>query len=138
MPMRTSLRTLVFSLAVAALPMTAHAQGATSKKIPSGVYSIVANPNFSGEVDVSMFTIRFDGDSSMVTEQGGTTFLRSKITYVGEELTWTDVEGQLSCPGTSRYKYVIDEKGDVRLTPIEDSCPERSGVLAQVRLVKQK
>ncbi|MEO7963500.1 MAG: hypothetical protein ABIT38_06270 [Gemmatimonadaceae bacterium] len=130
---------LIIAVIAVASPRVAQAQASAAKKIPSGTYSIVANPNFSAEVDVTAFTIRFEGDSSMVTEQNGTVFIRSKLTYVGEELTWVDTEGQLSCPGTSRYKVAIDAaNGDVRLTPVEDSCAERSGVLSQVKLVKMK
>jgi hypothetical protein len=143
--MRTILRTMlrtIAALSVAALlvPVTSQAQNGAPKKIPAGIYSIVPNPGFTGEVDVSAFSIRIEGDTSMVVEQGGTVFIRSKITgYNGDEVTWTDAEGQLSCPGTTRYKFAVDEaSGDVRLTPVEDSCPERSGVLAQVRLVRQK
>lgn len=136
--MITHLRLLTLAaLTLAVVPGAAGAQNAATKTIPPGSYSLVADSNFTGGVDVSGFTLRFEGDSILVAEQGGMTFIRSRLAYTSEELTWTDLEGQLSCPGVARYKYSVDARsGDVRLTPIEDSCPERSGVLAQVRLVR--
>jgi hypothetical protein len=136
---RAAIAALVAMGALAAQPAAARAQGAPSaKRIPSGLYQVVPDQNFSAGMDVSTFTVRFEGDTLMLVEQQGTTMTRSRMTYDGEHVTWTDLEGQLMCPGVARYKYVLtnDDK-TVRLTPVEDGCGERSAIIAQVTMVRR-
>lgn len=125
--------------AIALFPGEARAQSAASaKRIPSGLYQVVPDQNFSAGMDVSAFTVRFEGDTLMLVEQMGTTMTRSRMSYEGEHVTWTDLEGQLMCPGVARYRFTVssDDK-TVRLTPVEDGCGERSAIIAQVAMVRK-
>lgn len=119
------------------LPTVASAQSAP-KKISPGTYAVVPDPSFAAGIDVSVFTIRFEGDSLMVTEQSGAMMTRSRTSYQGDQLQWTDLEGELTCPGVAKYKVAITDEGKtVRLTPVEDGCPERSAIISQISLKRQ-
>ena len=138
--MQNSYRRLLLAALFAVVPAAASAQGggAAPKKIAAGTYQIVPDSNFSGGFDVTGFTMRFDGDSLMMVEQNGTMMTRSRIAYEGENLTWSDLEGELMCPGTAKYKLVFSEGGSkIRLTPVEDGCAERSAIIAQISLVRK-
>ena len=81
----------------------------------------------------------FEGDSIMFIEQSGSLMSRSRTSYEGEHLVWTDLEGQLMCPGQAKYKLTISEDGKtVRLAPVEDGCGERSAIIAQVSFVRKE
>jgi hypothetical protein len=137
-PALAALAALAVVAALAAMPVASSAQSSPApKRIPSGVYRVVPDQNFSAGMDVSAFTVRFDGDTLMLVEQMGTTMTRSRMTYEGEHVTWTDLEGQLMCPGVARYKFTVssDDK-TVRMTPVEDGCGERSAIIAQVAMVR--
>lgn len=136
---RRALAAVPVILAVLFLPASTDAQAASAKRIPSGLYQVVPDQNFSAGMDVSAFTVRFEGDTLMLVEQMGATMTRSRMTYEGEHVTWTDLEGQLMCPGVARYKFVISN-GDrtVRFTPVEDGCGERSAIIAQVSMVRKE
>lgn len=136
---RSTLVALGCFAALMVTPARSEAQSAAAaRRIPSGVYQVVPDQNFSAGMDVSAFTVRFEGDTLMLVEQMGTTMTRSRMTYEGEHVTWTDVEGQLMCPGVARYKFTVssDDK-TVRLTPVEDGCGERSAIIAQVAMVRK-
>lgn len=125
--------------AVSAVGSIASAQAAAPRRIAPGTYQVVADQNFSGGMDVSVFTARFEGDSIMVIEQGGMMMTRSRMAYEGEHLTWNDLEGSLMCPGTAKYKLTISDDGKtVRLAPVEDGCGERSAIMAQVSFVRKE
>jgi hypothetical protein len=53
----------------------------------------------------------------------------------GDKLTMTDYEGEMACAMPATYKVEIRPAG-LRLTPLEDTCTNRSAVLAGVTLVK--
>ncbi|MFN8666213.1 MAG: hypothetical protein U0164_03325 [Gemmatimonadaceae bacterium] len=135
-------RLALTALAVAAVGgvgSVASAQTAAPRKITPGTYQVVPDQNFSGGMDVSVFTARFEGDSIMVIEQSGMMMSRSRVAYEGEHLTWNDLEGSLMCPGTAKYKLTISEDGKtVRLAPVEDGCGERSAIIAQVSFVRKE
>ena len=142
MPMRV--RRLMIAFVVSAIPavlgtQSANAQSAAAlRKIPAGVYQIVPDSNYSAGMDLSNFTMRFDGDSLMSVEQGGTMMSRARTSYAGELILWTDFEGDLMCPGTATYRISFDATATVlRLTPVEDPCDQRSLVVAQVHLVRK-
>ncbi len=136
--MSTLLRRTLLAVFVLVLPTLASAQSATGRKIVPGTYQIVPDPSFAGGIDVSVFTIRFEGDSLMVTEQSGATMTRSRTSYQGDQLQWTDLDGELTCPGVAKYKVSFSDEGrTVRLTPVEDGCPERSAIIAQISLKRQ-
>ena len=63
------------------------------RKIAPGIYQVVPDQNFSGGMDVSVFTARFEGDSIMFIEQSGSLMSRSRTSYEGEHLLWTDGAG---------------------------------------------
>ncbi len=136
--MSTLLRRVLVAALVLVLPSMASAQSSAARKIAPGTYVVVPDANFAGGIDVSVFTIRFEGDSLMVTEQSGATMTRSRTSYQGDQLQWTDLEGELTCPGVAKYKVAISDEGKtVRLTPVEDGCPERSAIIAQISLKRQ-
>ncbi|MEP7383349.1 MAG: hypothetical protein ABI910_16795 [Gemmatimonadota bacterium] len=136
--MPTLLRRALFAALVLALPTVASAQSSVPRKIPPGTYLIVPDPTFAGGIDVSVFTIRFEGDSLMVTEQSGAMMTRSKTSYQGNQLLWTDLEGDLTCPGVAKYTVAFTDEGrTVRLTPVEDGCPERSAIIGQISLKRR-
>lgn len=136
--MSTLLRRLFVAALVLVLPAVASAQSSAPKKITPGTYSVVPDPSFAAGIDISVFTIRFEGDSLMVTEQSGAMMTRSRTSYQGDQLQWTDLEGELTCPGVAKYKVAITDEGKtVRLTPVEDGCPERSAIISQISLKKQ-
>ncbi len=125
-------RTLILPLlVVAALPLVASAQA----KIAPGMYQMIPDANFSGGIDVAGIDIEFT-ESTMTATQGGAVLVKSTFTLVGDMVTLVDTEGQVACPSSSKYKITMTEKG-FRMTPVEDACPERAGVLAQVSLVKK-
>lgn len=134
------LRRLLLAAVMLAVPSFAAAQnGSSPRKIAPGTYQIVPDQNFSGGIDVSVFSARFEGDSIMVVEQSGALMSRSRLAYEGEHLLWTDLEGQLSCPGQAKYKLTISEDGKtVRMAPVEDGCGERSAIIAQVSFVRKE
>ena len=125
--------------AQSAAAQSANAQSAAAlRKIPAGVYEIVPDSNYSAGMDLSNFTMRFDGDSLMSVEQGGTMMSRARTSYAGELILWTDFEGDLMCPGTAKYRIAFDATATVlRLTPVEDPCDQRSLVVSQVHLVRK-
>ena len=142
MPMRV--RRLMIAFVVSAIPavlgtQSANAQSAAAlRKIPAGVYEIVPDSNYSAGMDLSNFTMRFDGDSLMSVEQGGTMMSRARTSYAGELILWTDFEGDLMCPGTATYRIAFDATATaLRLTPVEDPCDQRSLVVSQVHLVRK-
>ncbi|HEX4932895.1 MAG TPA: hypothetical protein VFV33_06940 [Gemmatimonadaceae bacterium] len=138
-PLRRLAFATLFVTALGAMGTEASAQSAPPRKIAPGTYQIVPDQNFSGGMDVSVFTARFDGDSIMVIEQGGMMMTRSRVAYEGEHLTWTDLEGSLMCPGTAKDKLSISEDGKtVRLAPVEDGCGERSAIIAQISFVRKE
>lgn len=136
--MLTLARRLTIVALCLVLPAAATAQGnGTATRIAPGTYRVVPDSNFSAGMDVSAFTMRFEGDSVMVIEQAGAMVTRSRTSYEGEHLVWTDLEGALACPGVAKYKLAIANDGKrVRLTPVEDGCPERSAIVAQISLVR--
>lgn len=139
--MSTLLRRLALVATILVVPSLASAQGGSPppKKIAPGIYQVVPDQNFSGGMDVSVFTARFEGDSIMFIEQSGSLMSRSRTSYDGEHLLWTDLEGQLMCPGQAKYKLTISEDGKtVRLAPVEDGCGERSAIIAQVSFVRKE
>ena len=125
--------------AQSAAAQSANAQSAAAlRKIPAGVYEIVPDSNYSAGMDLSNFTMRFDGDSLMSVEQGGTMMSRARTSYAGDLILWTDFEGDLMCPGTAKYRIAFDATATVlRLTPVEDPCEQRSLVVSQVHLVRK-
>lgn len=131
-------RTLVL-LALCLSPAALLAQGApVPARIPSGAYRVVPDPTAALGVDVSAFVLRFEGDSSLVVEQGGMLLTRARVQVAGDEVTWTDLDGQMVCPGQARYKLTLsDDRRTLRLTPVTDGCAERSMVVSQVSLVRQ-
>jgi len=137
--MSSHLRRLVLAAAVLTMPSVALSQQGTSsaaKKVTPGLYQVVADPNFSAGMDMSVFTMRIDGDSSLVIEQAGALAARARLWYEGEHMLWSDLEGQLMCPGTAKYKLSIAEDGkSFRLSPVEDPCAERSAIVAQIKMV---
>ena len=142
MPMRV--RRLMIAFVVSAIPavlgtQSANAQSAAAlRKIPAGVYQIVPDSNYSAGMDLSNFTMRFDGDSLMSVEQGGTMMSRARTSYAGELILWTDFEGDLMCPGTATYRISFDATATVlRLTPVEDPCDQRLLIVSQVHLVRK-
>ncbi len=137
--MQTLVRRLAMILVVSLLPSLVVAQGAAAmRKIPAGVYQIVPDSAFSAGIDMTAFTMRFDGDSLMTVEQSGTMMSRAKITYEGDNILWTDLEGELMCPGTAKYKITFKASGaSFRLTPVEDPCDQRSAIVVQIQLVKK-
>lgn len=138
--MSSSLRRLLVAALVATLPTTSAAQGApAAPRIPPGTYQVVPDQNFSGGMDVSAFTLRFDGDSILVVEQQGMMMSRSRMTYEGEHLTWTDLEGQIACPGVAKYTFVLsDNNSKLRLSPVDDACSQRAAIIAQISLVRKE
>jgi hypothetical protein len=121
-----------------ALPARAEAQANAPRKIAPGVYQVVPDPSFAAGFDVSGFNMRFHGDTAMVIEQGGAMMTRSRTSYEGENLVWTDLEGELMCPGVAKYKLVFSDEGrTIRLTPVEDGCAERSAIIAQISLKRR-
>jgi|JI102314A2RNA_FD_contig_101_455841_length_938_multi_4_in_0_out_0_2 hypothetical protein len=138
--MPTLLRRLMLAAVLVAVPSVAFAQNGTApRKITPGTYQVVPDQNFSGGMDVSVFTTRFEGDSLLIIEQGGALMTRSRMSYEGEHLVWTDIEGQLMCPGQAKYKLTISEDGKtVRLAPVEDGCGERSAIISQVSFVRKE
>lgn len=136
---RLMLAFVVFAIALGLAGHSAQAQSATAlRRIPAGVYQIVPDSNYSAGMDVSTFTMRFDGDSLMTVEQGVTTMSRARTSYEGELILWTDFDGDLMCPGTAKYRISFDATATVlRLTPVEDPCDQRSLIISQVHLVKQ-
>ena len=138
--MSTLLRRLALAAMIFVVPSLASAQGGSpTRKIAPGIYQVVPDQNFSGGMDVSVFTARFEGDSIMFIEQSGSLMSRSRTSYEGEHLVWTDLEGQLMCPGQAKYKLTISEDGKtVRLAPVEDGCGERSAIIAQVSFVRKE
>ena len=142
--MPTRVRRLMLAFVVSAIPLvlagnSANAQSATAlRKIPAGVYQIVPDSNYSADMDVSTFSMRFDGDSLMSVEQGGAMMSRARTSYEGELIHWTDFDGDLMCPGTAKYRISFDATATVlRLTPVEDPCDQRSLIISQVHLVKK-
>ena len=125
--------------AQSAAKQSANAQSAAAlRKIPAGVYEIVPDSNYSAGMDLSNFTMRFDGDSLMSVEQGGTMMSRARTSYAGDLILWTDFEGDLMCPGTAKYRIAFDATATVlRLTPVEDPCEQRSLVVSQVHLARK-
>ncbi|MBK6489167.1 MAG: hypothetical protein IPF98_20480 [Gemmatimonadetes bacterium] len=138
-PFMTSLsRYALLSALLLSVPAMASAQSSPAKKIAPGVYQVVPDANFAGGMDLSAFSMRFEGDSVMVIEQSGAMMTRSRTSYDGEHLVWTDLEGELMCPGTARYKLVFSQEGrSIRLTPVEDGCAERSAIIAQISLQRK-
>lgn len=133
--MRYALSSALLSALVLSAPALASAQSSAPKKIAPGLYQIVPDANFAGGIDVSAFSMRFDGDSLMVVEQSGAMLTRSRTSYEGEHLVWTDLAGELMCPGVAKYKLVFSDEGrSIRLTPVEDACVERSAIIAQISL----
>jgi hypothetical protein len=131
-----SLRLLSGFCLALAIPTLASAQGANAaKKVPPGTYVLVADSGYAGP-DVSTFTVRFEGDSLLVAEQEGQLMVRSKLTYEGQDLVWTDLEGNVMCPDVGRYKVTLGE-GFVRFVPVSDPCDGRLQVVANVRFVKK-
>jgi hypothetical protein len=110
----------------------ASAQGA-AKKIPAGMYRLVADPGYSVEFDASTVELQFT-DSTLTATQNGTMLAKSLLKYSGDEVAMTDIDGQLMC-GPARYRVQV-KSGEIRLVPIEDPCDQRSAVLSQVKLVK--
>lgn len=136
--MQTLLRRVLVAACIALLPAAVSAQASAPRKIVPGTYQVVPDPNFAGGIDVSAFTMRFEGDSLMVIEAGGAMMTRSRMSYEGENLVWTDLEGELACPGTAKYKLTISEDTKtLRFTPIEDGCAERSAIIVQISLVRK-
>jgi hypothetical protein len=120
------------------VPALAEAQAGASRKITPGVYQVVPDPSFSAGFDVSAISMRFHGDTVMVIEQGGAMMTRSRTSYEGEHLVWTDLEGELMCAGVAKYKLVFSDEGrTIRLTPVEDACAERSAIIAQISLKRR-
>lgn len=134
LPMRYALITAL----MLTVPALASAQSSPPNRIVPGVYQIVPDPNFAGGIDVSAFAMRFEGDSLMMIEQSGAMLTRSRTSYDGEHLVWTDLEGELMCPGVARYKLVFSDQGrSIRLTPVQDACAERSAIIAQISLKRK-
>lgn len=136
--MASLLRYALLSALVLSVPTMASAQSSTAKKIAPGLYQVVPDANFAGGMDVSAFSMRFEGDSLMVIEQSGAMMTRSRMSYDGEFLVWTDLEGELMCPGSARYKLIVSQDGrSIRLTPVQDGCEERAAIIAQISLQRK-
>jgi len=136
--MNSVMRYALVSALILSVPAMAAAQSSAPKKIAPGLYQIVPDANFAGGIDVSAFSMRFDGDSLMAIEQSGAMLTRSRTSYEGEHLVWTDLEGELMCPGVARYKVVFSDEGrSIRLTPVKDACAERSAIIAQISLKRK-
>jgi hypothetical protein len=130
--MKSVLRKLLVPLAFVAL---APAVAAAQSKIPAGVYELVPDANFSAGFDVAGIVVEFT-ETTMTALQAGTVLVKSKLTYAADHVVLEDIEGQVACPGAAKYKVTISDKG-VRIAPIEDPCPERGAVMAQVTMVKK-
>lgn len=130
--MRHILRSL-FILPVALLlaAPTASAQ----VKIAPGAYDMIPDANYSAGFDVTGIVIEFS-DSTMTALQNGMVLVKSTLKFEGDHVTLTDIEGQVACGGPARFKVTISEAG-VKLTPVEDPCPERGAVLGQVTLKRR-
>lgn len=130
------MKTFVRALAVGALvacttPLVAESQ---SPKIPNGTYTLVADSGFTLDVPLASITMVF-ADSILTANVDGQMVIRSRITLAGDKLTMTDFEGEMACAMPATYK-VEEKPTGLRLTPLEDVCTNRSGVLASVTLVK--
>jgi hypothetical protein len=129
--MSSLVRTLAFAAIFACTPVIAESQQA---KIPSGTYVMVPDSGFALDVPIASITLVFS-DSTMTANMDGQMIIRSRLTQSGDQVTLTDVEGEMACGTPATYKVEVTPKG-VRLTPIEDVCEQRSSVLAAVTLVK--
>jgi hypothetical protein len=103
-------------------------------KIPSGVYNIVPDANYSGP-DLAGIVFEFSGDTLMTVKQNGGTMISSKMAITGTDVMITDGDNQIGCTGTSKYQLKM-EADAIRLVPVEDSCETRALVMPQVKLVK--
>lgn len=136
--MSSQLRAALVATLFLAVPAVAHSQDGAPRKIAPGIYQVVPDPSFAAGFDVSAFNMRFVGDTLMVIEQGGAMMTRSRTSYEGEHLVWTDLEGELMCGGVAKYKLVFSDAGrTIRLTPVEDACAERSAIIAQISLKRR-
>jgi len=130
--MKTFVRALVVSAVVACTtPLVAESQ---TPKIPNGTYTLVADSGFTLDVPLASITLVF-ADSILTANVDGQMVIRSRLTQAGDQLTMTDLEGEMACAMPATYK-VEERPAGLRLTPLEDMCTNRSSVLAGVTLVK--
>ena len=131
------MRRLVLTLTLFLAPALARAQAAPAR-IPAGPYRVVPEPSAALGVDVSAFLLRFEGDTALVIEQAGMLMTRARMQFEGDVLAWTDLDGQMVCPGQARYRFTLsDDRTTLRLAPLADGCAERSMVVSKVSLVRQ-
>lgn len=109
--------------------------GAQAKKVTPGLYELVPDAGFSANFDPNGVVVEFT-DASMTATMQGQLLVKSKISLEGDIMTLEDLEGQVACPSIAKFKVTFTDKG-FRLTPMEDPCPERGSVLAQVTMVKK-
>ena len=129
--MRSLARALVFTALFLCVPQLAESQKPT---IPTGTYMLVADSGFVVDIPLASITLVVS-DSTMTANMDGQMIIRSRLTHAGDQVTITDYEGEMACGTPARYKVEVTPKG-VRLNPIEDSCEQRSTVLAAVTLVR--
>ncbi len=129
--MRSLARTLAFTALFLCAPQMAESQKPT---IPTGTYMLVADSGFVVDIPLGSITLVVN-DSTMTANMDGQMIIRSRLTHSGDQVTITDYEGEMACGTPARYKVEVTAKG-VRLNPIEDSCQQRSTVLAAVTLVR--
>jgi hypothetical protein len=108
---------------------------AQEKKVTPGLYEMVPDANFSADFDPNGVIIEFT-DAQMTATMQGQLLVKSKISLAADIMTIEDLEGQVACPGIAKFKITFSDKG-FRLTPVEDPCPERGAILAQVTMVKK-
>ncbi len=130
--MKSIIRAFVLLAVAFAAPVALEAQ---AKKIPPGLYQVVPDANFSAPMDVAGILVEFT-DTHMTATMQGQVMVKSRISFAGDVVTIEDLEGQVACPGTAKYKVSTTDKG-IRITPVEDPCPERGQILSQVTMVKK-
>jgi hypothetical protein len=108
--------------------------GAQDVKIPKGTYAIVPDSTFSADFDVTGIVSEVT-ETTMTTTQAGAILVKSNLSFAGDVVSFTDVEGQFMCPGVAKYKVMLNAKG-FRIVAIDDPCVERAGVLNQVAFVR--
>jgi hypothetical protein len=75
-------------------------------------------------------------DSSFVTDPTGTVLVHSVCKISGDTLSFTDVDGQYSCPNmTGKYK-ASQTGGTLSFTLIEDPCDGRAGSFSNMKWKK--
>lgn len=130
--MSSLVRALIVGAIVAATtPLEAESQ---NTRIPSGTYTLVADSGFTLDVPLASITLVF-ADTILTANVDGQMVIRSRLMLAGDKLTMTDYEGEMACAMPATYKVEIKPAG-LRLTPLEDTCTNRSAVLAGVTLIK--